>query len=96
MASLRRAPAAALQRPAASGGADDTEACTASFEQQFAALAADPAEFDAFMQEAYYWQDELARGKTFETMNPEAQAELINDIALALADDVIDTTMRRF
>ena len=45
---------------------------------------------------AYYWQDELARGKTFETMNPEAQAELINDIALALADDVIDSNDAAF
>jgi hypothetical protein len=50
---------------------------------------------------AYYWQNELAKGKTFATMNPEAQAEAINDLRLALkgdntidASDVADLTGR--
>lgn len=41
---------------------------------------------------AYLWQAELAKGKTFSTMNPEAQAEAINDLALALRDGTIDAS----
>ena len=52
MASLRRAPAAALERADASGGADD-RGRHGFLRTAFAGLAADRAEFDAFMREVY-------------------------------------------
>lgn len=43
------------------------------------------------MMDVYDWRTDLAAGKTFETMDPEAQAEVISDIALALRDGSITT-----
>jgi len=40
---------------------------------------------------AYDWQVQLAKGKTFETMNPEAQADAIDAMWRAAADGSIDT-----